>query len=127
VFADPMARALLSRAGDEPEAVDLGAGVVVSWNGRIAICEGEPDYLTAAADIDRALRIASQDFPPEVKYVDYHVCTPREEFTEMVRKRSNPTTSLQVGSPATQCAVHGQYRLLDVAFADTQAHWKHRH
>lgn len=42
--------------------------------------------------IDRALRIASQDFPPEVKYVDYHVCTPREEFTEMVRKRSNPTT-----------------------------------
>ena len=53
VFADPMARALLSRAGDEPEAVDLGAGVVASWNGRIAICEGEPDYLTAAADIDR--------------------------------------------------------------------------
>lgn len=49
VMADPMARALLSRAGDEPEAVDMGAGVVASWNGDILICEGEPDYLTAAA------------------------------------------------------------------------------
>ena len=53
VMADPMARALLSRAGDEPEAVDMGAGVVASWNGRIAICEGEPDYLTAAVYGDR--------------------------------------------------------------------------
>lgn len=42
--------------------------------------------------IDRAIRIAEQDFPPEVKYAGYHVCTPREEFTETVRKRSTPTT-----------------------------------
>lgn len=48
VMADPMARAILSRSGDEPEAVDMGAGVVASWNGDVLVCEGEPDYLTAA-------------------------------------------------------------------------------
>jgi len=49
VMADPMARAILSRSGDEPGIVDMGDGLMVSWNGDILICEGEPDYLTASA------------------------------------------------------------------------------
>ncbi len=42
--------------------------------------------------VDRAIRIAATDFPPEVTYLGYHVCTPREEVAELLRKRSNPTT-----------------------------------
>ncbi len=42
--------------------------------------------------VDRLLRIAAQDFPPEVKYDDYHICTPKEEIAELTRKRSSPTT-----------------------------------
>lgn len=48
VMADPMARAILSRTGDDPAPVDMGDGILASWNGDILICEGEPDYLTAA-------------------------------------------------------------------------------
>jgi len=44
------------------------------------------------AYVDRLLRIAAEDFPPEVKYLDYHICTVREELAELVRRRSSPTT-----------------------------------
>ena len=42
--------------------------------------------------VDRLLMIASEDFPPEVKYKGYTLCTPREEVAELVRKRTTPTT-----------------------------------
>lgn len=42
--------------------------------------------------VDRLLMIASEDFPPEVKYKGYTLCTPREEVAELIRKRTTPTT-----------------------------------
>ena len=42
--------------------------------------------------VDQAIKIAEQDFPPEVKYAGFEICTPRAEYNETVRKRSNPTT-----------------------------------
>lgn len=44
------------------------------------------------AYVHRLLQIAAEDFPPEVKYIDYHVCTVREELAELTRRRSSPTT-----------------------------------
>lgn len=42
--------------------------------------------------VDRAIRIAEKDFPKEVRYDGYAICTPKEEVAETLRKRSNPTT-----------------------------------
>lgn len=44
------------------------------------------------AYVDRIMRTAEVDFPPELKYLGFKRCTPQEEFTEITRRLSSQST-----------------------------------
>lgn len=72
--------------------LDLVHETIPKINDRVANGVAFAQIQHPEAYVDQAIRIAEQDFPPEVKYAGYEICTPRAEYTETVRKRSNPTT-----------------------------------
>lgn len=56
VLADPMACALLSRSGEDVQVGDRTGGPDILWDGVVRLVEGEPDFLTWAADPERVSR-----------------------------------------------------------------------
>ncbi len=62
------------------------------FNSRLVSGLAEEEMKFVESYINRIWLTASEDFPPELKYVDYRRCTPQEEFTEVTRRLGNQST-----------------------------------
>lgn len=71
---------------------DLVAGCTPRFNDSIVNGLALTHMRSVEGYIDRIMRTAEKDFPPELRYLGYKRCTPHEEHAEVTRRLNNQST-----------------------------------